>query len=302
MRTLEVRTDLALEIREKYEQDNVEISGVRLRESYESDNRIKNTIVDIVNMHGEKKMGRPIGKYITIENVSKEELTKKDEKIIVGIIKEYLLELSQKIKEKKILVVGLGNKEVTPDSLGPLVAKKLNVTRHLKKEYMDIFTEVDNVAALAPGVMGQTGMEVSEIIRAIVNNIDINLVIAIDALASRSIARLNNAIQITNTGIAPGSGVGNNRKQLDEKTLGVPVIALGIPTVVDAMTIVGDILENALSRQGFKQDEIISFNNEIRRESIENMFVTPKNIDELMIKNSSLIARSINEAFAEYNY
>lgn len=302
MNTLEPRTDLALEIREKYEQDNVEISGVMLRESYESDNRIKNTIVDIINKHGEKKMGRPIGKYITIENISREELTKKDEQILIGIIKEYLLELSGKIKDKKILVVGLGNKEVTPDSLGPLVTKKLNVTRHLKKEYMDIFSEVDDVAAIVPGVMGQTGMEVSEIIKAIVNNIDINLVIAIDALASRSIARLNNAIQITNTGIAPGSGVGNNRKQLDEKTLGVPVIAIGIPTVVDAMTIVSDILENALTKQGFKEDEIKSFNNGIRREPMENMFVTPKNIDELMIKNSNLIAKGINGAFAEYNY
>lgn len=292
------RTDLALEIREKYENDNVEISGVKIKEEYLSNKKIKVSIVDIVNEHGAYIMQRDMGRYITIENLLGDKGAHLDKEGLKETLVRHLQELTKDIESKKILVVGLGNKDVTPDSLGPLVTEQIFVTRHLIKEYGNDFQEenkIENIAAIAPGVMGQTGMEAKEIIKAIVNDMDINLVIVIDALAARSVYRLNTTIQLTNTGISPGSGVGNNRKALNSDSLGIPVIAIGVPTVVDAYTIVNDMLENFMEKQGFNSEEISSFNQEIRTENIINMFVTPKDIDEAVKDISRIIADSINE-------
>ena len=292
------RTDLALEIREKYENDNVEISGVKIKEEYLSNKKIKVSIVDIVNEHGAYIMQRDMGRYITIENLLGDKGAHLDKEGLKETLVKHLQELTKDIESKKILVVGLGNKDVTPDSLGPLVTEQIFVTRHLIKEYGNDFQEenkIENIAAIAPGVMGQTGMEAKEIIKAIVNDMDINLVIVIDALAARSVYRLNTTIQLTNTGISPGSGVGNNRKALNSDSLGIPVIAIGVPTVVDAYTIVNDMLENFMEKQGFNSEEISSFNQEIRTENIINMFVTPKDIDEAVKDISRIIADSINE-------
>lgn len=292
------RTDLALEIREKYENDNVEISGVKIKEEYLSNKKIKVSIVDIVNEHGAYIMQRDMGRYITIENLLGDKGAHLDKEGLKETLVRHLQELTKDIESKKILVVGLGNKDVTPDSLGPLVTEQIFVTRHLIKEYGNDFqeeNEIENIAAIAPGVMGQTGMEAKEIIKAIVNDMDINLVIVIDALAARSVYRLNTTIQLTNTGISPGSGVGNNRKALNSDSLGIPVIAIGVPTVVDAYTIVNDMLENFMKKQGFNSEEISSFNQEIRTENIINMFVTPKDIDEAVKDISRIIADSINE-------
>ena len=292
------RTDLALEIREKYENDNVEISGVKIKEEYLSNKKIKVSIVDIVNEHGAYIMQRDMGRYITIENLLGDKGAHLDKEGLKETLVRHLQELTKDIESKKILVVGLGNKDVTPDSLGPLVTEQIFVTRHLIKEYGNDFqeeNEIENIAAIAPGVMGQTGMEAKEIIKDIVNDMDINLVIVIDALAARSVYRLNTTIQLTNTGISPGSGVGNNRKALNSDSLGIPVIAIGVPTVVDAYTIVNDMLENFMKKQGFNSEEISSFNQEIRTENIINMFVTPKDIDEAVKDISRIIADSINE-------
>lgn len=292
------RTDLALEIREKYENDNVEISGVKIKEEYLSNKKIKVSIVDIANEHGAYIMQRDMGRYITIENLLGDKGAHLDKEGLKETLVRHLQELTKDIESKKILVVGLGNKDVTPDSLGPLVTEQIFVTRHLIKEYGNDFqeeNEIENIAAIAPGVMGQTGMEAKEIIKAIVNDMDINLVIVIDALAARSVYRLNSTIQLTNTGISPGSGVGNNRKALNSHSLGIPVIAIGVPTVVDAYTIVNDMLENFMEKQGFNPEEISSFNQEIRTENIINMFVTPKDIDEAVKDISRIIADSINE-------
>ena len=292
------RTDLALEIREKYENDNVEISGVKIKEEYSSNKKIKVSIVDIVNKHGASIMQRDVGRYVTIENMIKGTDSDLDKEGLKKVLIRHLQELTKDIESKKILVVGLGNKDVTPDSLGPLVTEQIFVTRHLIKEYGNDFQEenkIENIAAIAPGVMGQTGMEAKEIIKAIVKNMDINLVIVIDALAARSVYRLNTTIQLTNTGISPGSGVGNNRKALNSDSLGIPIIAIGVPTVVDAYTIVNDMLEHFMEKQGFNPDEISSFNQEIRTENIINMFVTPKDIDEAVKDISRIIADSINE-------
>lgn len=292
------RTDLALEIREKYENDNVEISGVKIKEEYSSNKKIKVSIVDIVNKHGASIMQRDVGRYVTIENMIKGTDSDLDKEGLKKVLIRHLQELTKDIESKKILVVGLGNKDVTPDSLGPLVTEQIFVTRHLIKEYGNDFQEenkIENIAAIAPGVMGQTGMEAKEIIKAIVKDMDINLVIVIDALAARSVYRLNTTIQLTNTGISPGSGVGNNRKALNSDSLGIPIIAIGVPTVVDAYTIVNDMLEHFMEKQGFNPDEISSFNQEIRTENIINMFVTPKDIDEAVKDISRIIADSINE-------
>ena len=292
------RTDLALEIREKYENDNVEISGVKIKEEYSSNKKIKVSIVDIVNKHGASIMQRDVGRYVTIENMIKGTDSELDKEGLKKVLIRHLQELTKDIESKKILVVGLGNKDVTPDSLGPLVTEQIFVTRHLIKEYGNDFQEenkIENIAAIAPGVMGQTGMEAKEIIKAIVKDMDINLVIVIDALAARSVYRLNTTIQLTNTGISPGSGVGNNRKALNSDSLGIPIIAIGVSTVVDAYTIVNDMLEHFMEKQGFNPDEISSFNQEIRTENIINMFVTPKDIDEAVKDISRIIADSINE-------
>lgn len=301
------RTDLALEIREKYEKDNVEIKGVIINEEYIDKGKIKVSIVDIVNKNGASLMGRPIGRYITIENnvdKTKEVNINENSKLVnediqlKKVLIEHLQELTKNIKNKKILVVGLGNKDVTPDSLGPLVTEQIFATRHLIKEFGENFKKqnhIENIAAISPGVMGQTGMEAKEIIQAITKTVDINLVIVIDALAARSVSRLNCTFQITNTGISPGSGVGNNRKALNQDSLGVPVIAIGVPTVVDAYTIVNDMLEQFMLRQGFNDDEINDFNMQLRNENIVNMFVTPKDIDEAIKNISRIIAESINE-------
>ena len=299
-KNLQSRTDLAIEIREQYESDNVEISGVVIEESYNSGGTVKTTLVDIVNENGANKMCRPQGKYITIENIENS-VGAYNEDELVGIISGNLSDLI-KGTANNILIVGLGNKDITPDALGPLVTKEVLVNRHLVNEYGESKCGVNiKISAIAPGVMGQTGMEASEIVKAIVKDVDINLVIAIDALAARSVNRLNNTIQITDTGIAPGSGVGNNRAEINKRSIGVPVIAIGVPTVVDAYTIMYDMIGNFLEKEGYNENEINEFTKLIEKDNIGNMFVTPKNMDELIKKISNIIARGINKTFETYN-
>lgn len=185
--------------------------------------------------------------------------------------------------EKSILIVGLGNSEVTPDALGPNVVSNMQITRHVVREYGKAAFGVDKInliSSIVPGVMAQTGMETSEIIKGIIDETHPDLVIVIDALAARSTKRLNRTIQITNTGIHPGSGVGNHRNALTEESLGIPVIAIGVPTVVDAATIVNDAMENLLSAMS----------------ELNNMYVTPKDIDETVKRLSFTISEALNMA------
>ena len=294
------RTDLALEARETFEEDNVEIQGVVLEEDYDKKKDIRVTKVAIKDEKGAKAMGKPIGTYITIEA---SRLGEEDESFHEPITKEiakYIKKLAGDVERKEILVAGLGNREVTPDALGPQVVDNLFVTRHLKQEYGQEFLEehnMGNVSAISPGVMAQTGMETSEILRGIIKETSPKLVIVIDALAARSVTRLNKTIQITDTGISPGSGVGNNRKALNKESLGVDVIALGVPTVVDAATIVRDTMEKFMTGQGFEEKEIHQFTNELEEQSINNMFVTPKNIDESVKQISFTISEALNKCF-----
>lgn len=295
------RTDLALEVRESFEEDNVEIKGVILNEDYNERDDIKITTVEIKDKKGADAMGKPIGTYITIESKG---LSKNDggyNEPIADEIAKYMKKLIGDVDKAEVLVAGLGNREVTPDALGPQVVDNLFITRHLINEFGSEFKEkhnLGNVSAIAPGVMAQTGMETSEILRGIIKETKPKVVVVIDALAARSTTRLNTTIQLTDTGISPGSGVGNNRKSLNKESLGVDVIALGVPTVVDAATIVNDSLEQFMSKQGFKEEEVYQFINEVNENRIENMFVTPKNIDESIKRMSFTISEAINQCFS----
>ena len=247
-----VRTDLALEQRERFVSDQIEIPGVAVEETYDDMCEVRVTTVRIETENGAAVMGKPVGNYITLEAPKMAEADESYHREISGKLMEVLEGcLPEKKDGQSILIIGLGNRNVTPDALGPLVVEHLDITRHLVKEYgkYALGGEADRiVSAVVPGVMGQTGMETVEIVRGIVEETEPDFVIAIDALAARSVRRLNRTIQIADTGIAPGSGVGNHRNAITEETVGVPVIAIGVPTVVDAATIVGDSIEEYVAK------------------------------------------------------
>ena len=241
------RTDLALERRDIYQKQNKlkEIEGIESTEEEISEN-IKVSRVKITNENGEKAIGKPIGNYITIDvkklKIAEEEDIQKASETLTKELKE-IIDMHTD-KQGDILVVGLGNIYVTPDSLGPKVINEIDVTRHIIKylpQYIDEGTRP--VSAISPGVLGTTGIETVEILKGIVDNIKPKLLIVIDALASRSIERISSTIQLSDTGIVPGAGVGNTRQDISKKSLGIPVIAIGIPTVVDLGTIIDEGLD-----------------------------------------------------------
>ena len=231
------RTDLADERADIFKKNNnitENIDGIETR--FREDGNIKITEVKITNENGEKAIGKPIGNYITID-IDKLKLATDEEIEKYGdILSEELRKIVDKhvSKQEEILIVGLGNIYVTPDSLGPKVINEIDVTRHILKYMPNVLEEgTRGVSAVSPGVLGTTGIETLEIITGIVQNIHPKLIIVIDALASRNIERISSSIQLADTGIVPGAGVGNTRKELSQRTLNVPVIAIGIPTVVE---------------------------------------------------------------------
>lgn len=291
-----VRTDLALEQRERFVSDQIEIPGVAVEETYDDMCEVRVTTVRIETENGAAVMGKPVGNYITLEAPKMAEADESYHREISGKLMEVLERcLPEKEDGQSILIIGLGNRNVTPDALGPLVVEHLDITRHLVKEYGKYALDGEAnrlVSAVVPGVMGQTGMETVEIVRGIVEETEPDFVIAIDALAARSVRRLNRTIQIADTGIAPGSGVGNHRNAITEETVGVPVIAIGVPTVVDAATIVGDSIEEYVAKC---RDEGMRENKEHLIPSyLYGMFVTPKDIDETMERTSYTISEALN--------
>lgn len=242
-------------------------------------------------------MEKPKGTYITMEAPN---LIVPDEdyhREISQALAHHLKELLHLEKEKSILVVGLGNREITPDALGPQVIQNLKITRHIIKEYGKAGMgkeKVHQISSLVPGVMAQTGMETMEIIRGVIRETDPDAVIAIDALAARSVRRLNCTIQITDTGINPGSGVCNHRYGLNEETLGIPVIGIGVPTVVDGATIVHDAIAHLL--ENLEEAEMEEFLQELITPRLHRMFVTPKDVDETVKRLSYTISEGINIA------
>ena len=287
------RTDLALEAKEAIE-DEGEIQGVVL-EKKEEDGITLSTL-EILSDEGSKKMGKRKGTYITIEME-----TEKDENIIAELVRQ--LERLVKEKRENCFVLGLGNREITPDALGPLTVDKVIATRHLVREFgikMKEKYKLLEVQALAPGVMAQTGIEVQEIVRGVVEKTKPDVVLVIDALAARSIHRLGKTIQLTDTGISPGAGVGNNRKELNQSTLGVEVIAIGVPTVVDAETIVEDYMEVGLEKSSLTMQEKEQFMCQFKNEKMKGMFMTGQDVDQRVKRMSKIISMALNEFTGAY--
>lgn len=309
----EKRTDLAIEARESFPEDNVEIKGVVLDEKIIQDGRIRISTVNIINENGAKLMKKPVGNYVTIEFTDKSRYmsdtdTKQFEDRVSGTICNIIMDMVNDKKEKAgqahiestetYMVTGLGNRFATPDALGPVVMEKVMVNRHMVREFGEEMLKGNKVVcAITPGVMAQTGMETYEVLNGIVDNISPDYILVIDALASRSIGRLCRTIQITDTGISPGAGIGNNRHKINEETMKVPVIAIGVPTVVDAAVIVSECMEQTLQKQGFTDNEIQIFLEGIVNNNTKNLFVTPKDIDEQVRWIGSIVSRGINSFF-----
>ncbi|MCI8750803.1 MAG: GPR endopeptidase [Lachnospiraceae bacterium] len=313
------RTDLAIETRESFPEDNVEIEGVVLNDKLLQKGRIRVSTVNILNEKGAELMGKPAGNYVTIEFTDKsmymdDKDTKKFEDKVIKEICDIITDMTNSGRktdtepaaednkgEKKTetyMAVGLGNRFATPDALGPVVMEKIMVNRHMVCEFgSEILGNNKVVCAITPGVMAQTGMDTYEVLCGLVENIKPDFILAIDALASRSIGRLCRTIQITDTGISPGAGIGNNRHKINEETMNVPVIAIGVPTVVDAAVIVSGCMEETLSKQGFSDNEIQIFLESIAGNSTKNLFVTPKDIDEQVRWIGKLVSRGINSFF-----
>lgn len=315
-----IRTDLAMEQKERFESDHVEVSGVVLEEEYDEEKEIKITTVRIETENGAKAMGKPVGTYLTLEApnmAAADEGYHREISETLAVFLEKYMKDTEENQEKgySVLVVGLGNREVTPDALGPYVVDQLNVTRHIVQEYGRYAVGKGGsriVSAIVPGVMAQTGMESAEIIRGIVNETTPDLIMVIDALAARSTKRLNRTIQISDAGIYPGAGVGNHRSEITKDTMGIPVIAIGVPTVVDAATIVNDTMENFITAletsetlkgvgvvlQGYNSAEKYELVKELIAPHLNGMFVTPKDIDDTVRRISYTISEAMNMLFA----
>lgn len=272
---LNVRTDLAVEAHElskKEAREATEIDGVISR--VEELGRITVTRVEVTNGNGERALGKAQGNYVTIDAPDLKYSTEIYEQVC-KIIADEIRKMADIKHDTVTLVVGLGNREITPDALGTSTVSKLLITRHIKESMNNIFGEnLGDVCAIAPGVSGTTGIETADIIKAVTERIHPELIIAVDALAAAGIERISNTIQISDTGIQPGAGVGNNRDGLNEKTTGVKVIAIGVPTVIDASTI---------------------SKTEIPKE-IAPLMVTTKDIDLVIERSAKTVANGINLA------
>lgn len=323
MQPFEIRTDLAVEEKESFPGDGGEISGVALREWRHASSQIKLTEVKILDEHGARAMGKPKGTYVTLEasqmaekdegyheEVSGE-LAKQIRRLIHALEQEGVLEDK---RDMSILAVGLGNVLVTPDALGPRVLGNLQVTRHLMSEYGQEFCRKHHLPVLSgivPGVMAQTGMETAEILKGIIHETKPDLLIVIDALAARSVRRLGTTIQLTDTGIHPGSGVGNHRHSLTMESLGIPVLAIGVPTVVGAAAIVHDTVSTMIKTLGshmetkgmgdfmeqLNSDEQYQLIRELLEPEFGSLYVTPPDVDETVKQLSFTISEGIHQAF-----
>lgn len=292
-----IRTDLAIEAHEMCSKEKAEenhLDGIDVSEYQNGDVFI--TKISVTNEKGSEILGKPLGHYITLEIPN---LKYSDEayKSACAEIAEQLKNLTSITSTTKTLVVGLGNEAITPDALGPKTLSNLVVTNHIKQGRDFLGESFSRVCALAPGVLGTTGIETIEIIKGVVEKTKPELVIAVDALASRSMDRISNTVQISDSGITPGSGVENRREGINEDALGVKVIAIGVPTVVDAATVASDSIDAVLAKENgdFKEigyEKIYS----LLSKSVGNMMVTPKDIDSVIEKAAKTVANGINLA------
>ena len=313
LKSFSVRTDLAIEARELAQQNAQEadrLDGVDVSTKKDPDYFL--THVRIHSEEGSRLMGKPKGDYITLESEKLKENDAECHEKIIKILAENIRSLVKFGEDDCILVAGLGNWNITPDALGPKVVSKILVTRHLQGTLPEEIEEtVRPVAAVSPGVMGITGIETGEILKGIVDKLHPSLLIAIDALAARRSNRINAAIQMSDTGVAPGAGVGNQRMMLDKESLGIPVIAIGVPTVVDAATLVNDTMDRILEEmmqqtekgsefyktlQSLEQEEKYQMIADILGPYTGNMFVTPKEVDAVVDRLANIIANAVNIA------
>ena len=320
----EIRTDLAVEEKENVRRDGGEVKGVSLREWRKASSSIKMTEVVVLDENGAKAMGKPKGTYLTMEarqmgrqdkeyhrEVSRE-LAAQLRRMIRTLRKRHILPADDPLR---VLAVGLGNPSVTPDALGPGVLGNLRVNRKLGAVAGPV-SEMDEpviLSGIVPGVMAQTGMETAEIVGGILHETEPDLIIAIDALAARSIRRLGTTVQLTDTGIQPGSGVGNHRHSLTLESLGIPVLAIGVPTVVGAAAIVYDTISAMIgtlwSRVETKNmgdymadlppDEQYELISELLEPEFGQLYVTPPDIDQTVKRLSFTISEGIHLAFYE---
>lgn len=300
MGSFQVRTDLALEARESISEADSELRGVSVDEYYREKEDVRVTKVTIDTKNAAKAMGKPMGIYVTMEAPAMVEPDEDNHREISKCLAEELLKLMPEgDREQNILVVGLGNREVTADALGPQTVDNLFITRHIVKEYGKAAyncNKMNLLSALEPGVMARTGMETAEIVKGVVQETTPDILIVVDALAARSTRRLNRTIQITNTGIQPGSGVGNHRNALTEESLGIPVIAIGIPTVVDSATIVMDALEKLLEEEKDLDAVNLLSRHTAPFPELNNMYMTGKDIDAVIKRVSYTVSEGINIA------
>lgn len=282
-----IRTDLAQECREALSEQDIE--GVKYLETQR--NGFRFLFMEIENDGASRRLGKERGKYITAEIGRVWLMGDEQRENAVQAVAQSISEMSG--DASSILIIGLGNRDITSDALGPKTADSLLVTRHIKAHDRELFGKLCHreISILCPGVLGQTGIETFELIRGAVETVKPDLVIAIDALAARSVDRLATTVQLSDTGIAPGSGIGNKRKRIDRQSLGVPVLALGIPTVVDSATLVWD----ALDRAG-----IASVSHELKNvlENSRSFFVSLKESDTAVKESAALLSDAINRAFS----
>jgi len=300
------RTDLAYEANESLAQ---KVKGIKLvTKNYSHGEVIE---LEILDEYAEKAVGKKKGKYVTYETKSLRNLNKESRDEVISILSKAIKDVSG-LKREKVLVVGLGNRNITADALGPRTLDKIKVTRQYFKAYNKDFDEDYNeLCILEPGVLGTTGIETINTIVGVVEKIKPTLLIIIDALASRKMRRLCSVVQITDAGIEPGSGIGNMQGSLNEETIGIKVVAIGIPTVVDTATIVNDtieMMEETLKGKtedtgqimgilsDLEYDEKQMFIKEILSPMFGESIVTPSAVDELMDNLSDMLAESINKA------
>ncbi len=295
-----IRTDLAMEARELHPS----LPGVT--EETEEREGVSISRITLTTDDAAKRLEKRRGRYVTLDAP---ELTDRPLDLFERVSRTLADELTHLMEGlgpcENVLVVGLGNRAITPDSLGPRVVESVYVTRHIKQYLPDALPgPVRAVSAVAPGVLGVTGVETMEIVRGVVEHCRPDLVIAVDSLASRRAARISTTVQLTDTGISPGAGVGNNRTGLDRETLGVPVIAIGVPLVVFATTISQDTISLIADETGLHNDEerLKELAAKVIAEHIGELIVTPKEIDSIVADMTRIVADGINMALFGADY
>lgn len=303
-----LRTDLAVEARDNLTKETREhIPGLNVENETDEDKDVYITRVNISSDEAQQVIGKPQGMYVTVEAPGLRYKNTLLEGKVMNYVAQELAELLNIAANATVLIVGLGNWNVTPDALGPRAVDKIVVTRHLEKMLSpELQGGVRMVCALAPGVLGLTGMETAEIIKGVVLEIKPQLIIAIDSLAAAASSRVITTVQLSTTGIHPGSGVGNKRFGLTQESLGVPVIAIGVPTVVHASTIAMDTIhtlqEHSAFARYFKSMESLSDQDQQRivrqilPDILGDMMVTPKEVDRMIDDIADVVAGGINQA------